>query len=86
MVTELITLVLTCFSNISDHRSANRTYALCDVLMSAFAIFHLKDDSILEFRKELPAREQNLKTVYGLYAIPKDTALRQSLDGVNQSC
>ena len=85
MINELIRTVRTCFSDVKDHRSKNCTYALTDVLMSAFAIFHLKDDSVLAFREEFKARENNLKRVYGLSEIPEDTSLRGCLDGVTPS-
>lgn len=53
--------------------------------MSAFAMFSLKDPSLLAFdeRKKDDACLMNLKSVYGIGEIPCDTTMREILDPVN---
>jgi hypothetical protein len=70
------------FLNIQDHRGHNSTYSLADLLSAAFAMFSLKDPSLLHFRNEYPHRSANLKRIYSIQDIPKDTALREGIDGV----
>jgi len=70
------------FRKIKDHRPSNIEISLVDTLMSAFAMFSLKDPSLLAFdkRREEP---KNLKKVYGIDRIPSDTQMRTILDEVN---
>jgi len=49
--------------------------------MSGFAMFSLKDASLLEFDKRR-AKDNNLKSIYGIENIPSDTQLRTILDPV----
>jgi len=82
MIDELIKLVREGFVSIKDHRKYNSTYSLGDLLSAGFAIFSLKDPSLLAFRQQFPLRSENLKRIYGIKHIPEDTALREGLDGV----
>ena len=70
------------FKQVKDHRSDEAKIPLDDALMSAFALFSLKDPSLLAFdeRRETP---KNLKRVYGINRIPSDTQMRTILDEVN---
>ncbi len=77
----LFRLVRAGFEKIKDHRAANKTIPLVDALMSAFAMFSLKDSSLLEF-DERRAKDSNVKNIYGLEAIPSDTQMRTILDPV----
>ena len=72
----------TGFETINDHRPGDVTIPLADALMSGFAMFSLKDPSLLAFdeRRRAP---QNLMTIYGMGNIPCDTSMREILDGVN---
>lgn len=70
------------FNNIKDHRPSNVEIALEDALMSAFAMFSLKDPSLLAFDERRQTSE-NLKCVYSIGRIPSDTQMRTILDGVN---
>lgn len=74
--------VRTGFGEIKDHRTENAAISLQDILMSGFALFSLKDPSLLAFdaRREEP---ENLHTVYGLEQIACDTYMRTVLDEVN---
>lgn len=82
MIDELIKLVREGFKSIKDHRGYNSTYSLPDLLSAGFAIFSLKDPSLLAFREQFPQRSENLKRIYGIERIPEDTALREGLDGI----
>ncbi len=69
------------FDQIKDHRALNRVITLSDALMSAFAMFSLKDSSLLEF-DERRQKDGNLKRVYGLEIIPSDSQMRTIIDEV----
>lgn len=73
------------FDNIPDHRGSNAQYSLTDCLRSGYAMFSLKDSSLLEFRRNLNIRSSNLEKIYGITKVPGDTALRNTLDGVDPS-
>jgi hypothetical protein len=78
----LIKMVRKGFKKVQDHRSINVEIPLADALMSGFALFSLKDPSLLAFdeRRQTP---ENLKRVYGIKQIPSDTQMRTILDEVN---
>jgi hypothetical protein len=78
----LIQTVRARFATLEDHRAANKTISLSDALMSGFAMFSLKDSSLLEFDQRRQAKDENLKAVYGIEHIPCDTHLRTILDSV----
>src|SRR5712691_8125213 len=61
------------------------TVCLADALMAGFALFSLKDPSLLAFdaRREDPT--SNLYTIYGIGKVPSDSQLRQILDDVEPS-
>ena len=56
------------FDKIPEFRTGNIDISIPDTLMSAFAIFSLKDPSLLQFdnRRKNPAESQNLKNIYGI--------------------
>ena len=65
------------FSQIKDtRRSLNQKLSLKDVLLSGFALFSLKDSSLLEYIHQYKTRQSNLKSVYGIQKCPSDTAMR----------
>jgi hypothetical protein len=70
------------FKKVKEHRPNKIEIPLTDALMSGFALFSLKDPSLLAFdeRREKP---KNLKRVYGIKQIPSDTQMRTILDEVN---
>jgi len=57
-------------------------YTLHDCLMSAFAMMFFQDPSLLEFQRRMQEsiNHNNLKTIFNIEAIPKDTQLRDVLD------
>ena len=86
MIDELIKLAREGFKSIKDHRGHNSSYSLEDLLSAGFAIFSLKDPSLLAFREQYSYRSENLKRIYGIEQIPEDTALREGLDGIDPAC
>lgn len=78
----LFKMVYKSFKKVADHRPSNVEIPLADALMSGFAMFSLKDPSLLAFdeRRQTP---ENLKRVYGINRIPSDTQMRTILDGVD---
>ena len=85
MMDTVIKLMLVGFAKVLDPRKHNKTYALSDLLGIAFAMFSLKDASLSSFRNQFDVRSENLKRIYGVSALPGDTALREGLDEVNPS-
>jgi hypothetical protein len=85
MIDKLIQLVRGGFQKVTDSRSTNTSYKLCDILSIGFAMFSLKDPSLTFFREQYPVREENLRRIYGIESLPGDTALRESLDEVKPS-
>lgn len=71
------------FSAIADpRRQYNNKYSLKNILLSGFAMFSLKDNSLLSFMGLYPSRQSNLKAVYGITQCPSDSGLRTILDEV----
>jgi hypothetical protein len=58
----LFSLIRSSFENLKDHRSEKAQIPLADAFMSAFAMFSLKDPSLLVF--EARRSDTNLKTIY----------------------
>jgi hypothetical protein len=68
---------------IEDCRQQGKVdYTLHDCLMSAFAMMFFQDSSLLEFQRRMQEsiNHNNLKTIFNVEAIPKDTQLRNVLD------
>ena len=81
----LFELVRSGFEKIEDHRSTDVKdvkISLADALMSGFAMFSLKDPSLLAF-DERRATDKNLKTIYKINDVPCDTQMRTILDEVD---
>jgi hypothetical protein len=57
------------------------TFPLADALMAGLALFSLKDASLLAFCGR--ALDHNLRSIFGLKAIPSDTQMREILDEVS---
>jgi hypothetical protein len=79
----LFATMLAGFKKIKDHRPGTVQHSLADTLMSAFAMFSLKDPSLLAFDERRFAEPHNLKTIYSMSTIPCDTSMREILDGVS---
>lgn len=63
-----------------QRRESHRSYSLVDTLMAAFAMFSLKDPSLLAFQDRLD--DLSLKNLYRIEKIPSDTQMREILDPV----
>lgn len=77
----LYELVNNSFSTIADYRIGNVTVPLSDSLMSAFAMFSLKDPSLLAF--DARRNDANMRGLFGIGQIPSDTSMREILDPVD---
>ena len=71
----------TDFSKVSEWRVGNITFSLVDTLMSGFAMFSLKDPSLLAFDQRRGV-DQNLQNIYLIDEVPSDTQMRTILDEV----
>jgi hypothetical protein len=78
----LIRVIRQEFGKMKEHRIMNIDIELSDALMSGFALFALKDPSLLAFDQRR-AKPENLRRVFGIENIPSDTQMRTILDGVN---
>ena len=66
------------FAKIPDHRQPTPPIPLRDALLSAFAMFSLKDPSLLAFDDR--RSDANMKALFGIGQIPSDTQTREILD------
>lgn len=82
MFSSLISLLKSRFNEVKDTRRSNKHYSLSDCLLSAFAMFSLKDPSLHLFRKRYNERENNLKRIFLIDELPKDSALRETIDRI----
>ena len=82
----LLELVRKDFQQIPDHRASNARISLSDILMSALAMFQLKDATLLDFDKRRKEEPENLRTMFGITDIPCDSQMRTVLDSVELSC
>jgi hypothetical protein len=73
------------FAKVPDHRADNIKIPLADALMSGFAMFSLKDQSLLMFDKRRCEEPESLHGVYGVGVIPCDSQMRTILDEVSPS-
>lgn len=74
------------FSRLTDRRQEKKTdHAMHDVFMSGFAMMFFQDPSLLQFqqRMEDEGHMNNLKTLFHVKTIPKDTWMREVIDEVD---
>ena len=64
--------------DIPDHRQPKSPISLPDALMSAVAMFVLKDPSLLAF--DARRNDQNMKNLFGIQQVPCDTHMREVVD------
>jgi hypothetical protein len=76
----LIHLVRHRFETFSESRRCP-TFLLADTLMAGLALFSLKDPSLLAFCDRVV--DHNLRSVFGLQAVPSDTQIREILDTID---
>ena len=71
------------FLRLSDSRQEGKIeHSVHDVFMSAFAMMFFQDPSLLQFQKRLEeeAHTSNLRTLFQVSSVPKDTAMREVID------
>jgi hypothetical protein len=71
------------FGTLTDHRSGEVEIPLDDALMSAFAMFSLKDPSLLAFDHRRHDPTDNFRTIYGINHVPCDSQMRDILDPID---
>jgi hypothetical protein len=76
----MIQSVREVFDKVPDHRSGNPDISISDALMSAFAMFYLKDPSLLAFDKRRKKEPENLHSVFHIVNIPCDSQMREICD------
>lgn len=79
----LYATIRTDFAAVADHRAGNSKIPLADALMSGFAMFALKDESLLAFDKRRCEEPENLHEVFGVGVIPCDSQMRTILDEID---
>ncbi|RMD55142.1 MAG: hypothetical protein D6828_04585 [Nitrospirae bacterium] len=73
------------FYNIEEHRQETKTrYSIHDTMMSGFACMFFQDPSLLQFQRRLKAvqKRDNLRSIFGVKEIPKDSQMREVIDEV----
>jgi hypothetical protein len=75
----LIELIHDRAQGLPDQRQ-DPDYPLADAIMSALALFSLKDPSLLAFQAR--RNDENMKTLFRIMQIPSDTQMREMLDPV----
>src|SRR3954464_13143302 len=71
------------FGSLPDLRSAEVEIPLDDALMSAFAMFSLKDPSLLAFDHRRRDPNDNFRTISGNHHVRCDSQMRATLDPVD---
>ena len=71
------------FASLPDPRSGEVEIPLADALMSAFAMFSLKDPSLLAFDHRRHNPKDNFRTIYGINRVPCDSQMRDILDPID---
>ena len=77
----LLGVVRTEFEHVPDQRAGNASLDLADALRSGYALFALKDPSLLAF-DERRMTDRHLHTIFKIGQVPSDTQLRILLDDV----
>ena len=72
------------FMNLPDGRQRDIKYTMHDCMMSGFAMMFYQDSSLLQFQRRLQQRihKNNLKTLFTVKSIPKDSQMRSIIDEV----
>src|SRR6185503_3311416 len=76
----LVASLRTRFALIPDSRPDTPVISLPDALTSAFAMFALKDPSLLAFDQRRTSAKNNLRSLYQIEHVPCDTQMRSILD------
>jgi hypothetical protein len=68
------------FEQVPETGNGDYTIPLTDCLMSGYAMFSLKDSSLLAFDRRRIAEPHNLESIFGIKQAPCDTQMRTRLD------
>ena len=69
------------FDTVPDRRQqASCSYSMTDTLTAAFAMFSLKEPSLLSFEER--GDEEAIDQLFGIQRIPSDSQMREILDGI----
>lgn len=82
MVDKIIQGIKAGFTKVTEHRYKNAQIQIADYLQSAFAMFHLKDPSLHQYRLNYAERSANLERIYQIDFLPSDTGMREGIDGI----
>ena len=82
-VDSLFRLIRAGFDRLADPRTAAVDIPLGDALMSAFAMFSLKDPSLLAFDERRLDPNDNFRSIYGIDHVPCDSQMRTMLDPID---
>lgn len=66
-----------------DVRKRTGDYSVADAVMSAIAMFSLKDASLLAFQER--RNDHNMKSLYRIEQVPSDTQMREILDPISSA-
>lgn len=81
--TYLLNKLKESFEKSLGQASCRATYSQKDCILSAFAMFHLKYPSLLQFEKAWRGGNiGNIKSLYGVENVPCDTTMRERLDNL----
>lgn len=78
----LIRTVRGSFEHVGETRNGKAEISMEDALMSGFAMFSLKDRSLLAFDDRRRTQEANLRSIYKINKVPSDSQMRSILDPV----
>lgn len=81
-VNSLYSFVKDHFETIPDTRDDNSSIKLSDGVMSAFAMFALKEKSLLAFEESLERSAENIQQLFKIETIPSDTHMRRMIDPI----
>jgi hypothetical protein len=70
------------FEQVPEPGNGEYSIPLTDCLMSGYAMFSLKDPSLLAFDRRRVAEQHNLESIFGIELAPCDTQMRTRLDPV----
>lgn len=73
---------------ISEHRRANKIkHCIHDVFISGLAMMYFQDPSMLQFQKRLEdeIHNNNLRTLFQVQSIPKDSQMKEVIDEVDST-
>ncbi len=77
----LIRTVFERAQQLLDTRKKSEDYSVTDAVMSAIAMFALKDSSLLAFQER--RNDHNMRNLYRIRQVPSDTRMREILDPIS---